>query len=459
MRYPTACTSQASVLERMLVRLAREDGFTIIEVLAAAILVILTAVGAFTALDAAAGTADGNKSRNVAASLAQGDQERLRGINQSELVALAATPKPPRTETVDRETYTVESQAQWVVGAGGATTCTASDAGSRYLRISSTVRWPGMEPIKPVTSTSIKAVNNATASGQGDLAVSIMDRTGATGVAGLAVSISGPEAETQTTNANGCVFFDFIPAGSYTVTFQRTGWIESKLPNRQAISDTVVVASDQTATKSFQYDQAGGLQVRFRTRKPGTAADVDSAGAGFTISHSELGTPPTKTFTGAPASTLSTGLVLFPFTSAYTVWAGRCDAAKLPDGFVTPSQTATVPPGGTAQTVDVLVPTMKVAVVKGRNRDPVGGARVVVRPVNPACTAATSYAVDTPAAGVADAGVAYFALPYGDYVVCAQNTPINPTETVTAPEANKTRLGSTILVEPKRPPSGPVVPC
>lgn len=424
----------------MRARLAREDGFTIIEVLAAAILVVLTAVGAFTALDAAGKTADGNKSRNVAASLAQGDQERLRGLNQADLVALTDAPEPPRTETVDGESYNVESDAVWVVGAGGATTCTSAAAGSRYLKITSMVRWPNMAPIKPVVSTSLKAVNNATASGKGDLAVSVVDRTGAAGVAGLAVSISGPENETQTTNANGCVFFDFIPAGSYTVSFERPGWLEAKLPNRQRIEDTVGVAPDQTATKSYQYDEAGGIQVRFRTRRPDASSDINVSGDGFTVSNGELGTPPTKTFTGAATNTLATGLVLFPFTSAYTVWAGTCEAAKLPSGSGWPNQAATVIPGATAATLNVFAPTMKITVRAGDYS--LGGSKVVVRPAAAGCTAAPQYEATTPTSET-DRGVAYFALPYGDYEVCSEFTYSGRTYTAgTETRANKNRGGS-----------------
>lgn len=427
---------------RLHAALREESGFTIIEVLMSALLVVLAFVGTFAALDAAAGTADGNKSRNVAASLAQGDQERLRGMNQVDLVALVDTPLSARTETVDSESYTVESGAEWVVGAGGATTCTAADAGSRYLRITSTVRWPNMGPIAPVVSTSIKAINNATSSGKGDLAVSVVDQTGAIGVSGLAVSISGAENETQTTNENGCVFFDFIPAGTYTLTFERPGWLESKLPNRQRIEDTVVVASDQTASKSYQYGQAGGIQVRFKTRRPGEAADVDATGQSFTVSNSELGTPPTKPFTGAAANTLSTGLVLFPFTGAYTVWAGRCDAAKLPTGFVSPDQTKAVTPGATDSALNILVPTMKITSrgYLSNGYYAVGGGKVVVTPVTAGCTGAPRYEVTTPTSG-SDTGVAYFALPYGDYTVCSQYTYSGTTYKRTDTRANKTRNG------------------
>lgn len=376
-RLPGLCARTAETLRR-------EDGFTIIEVLVAAVLVVMTATGVFAALDGAVGVADSNKSRNVAASLAQGDQERMRGMNPSELVALVDTPAPPDPQEVDGETYSVESQAEWVAGAGGATTCTSADAGARSLRISSTVTWPGIEPLKPVTSTSIKAVNNATSAGRGDLAVTIMDRTGAAGVAGVAVSISGPENETQTTNANGCVFFDFIPTGTYTVTFARPGWIESKLPNRQAIEDTVVVASDQTATQAYQYDRPGGIRVRFRTRRPGASSDITVTGDSFTVSNANRGTPPTKSFTGTAANELTTGLVLFPFTNSYTVWAGKCDAAKLPDGFVSPSQTRSVTPNATGSKLDVFAPTMKIT-VRGYGYA-LPGARVFVSPATAGCT-------------------------------------------------------------------------
>ena len=117
--------------------------------------------------------------------------------------------------------------------------------------------------MQPVTVTSIVTPAPGTfLASQGSLALTIVDRNGA-GVPNLAVTITGPATVTDTTDANGCVFFGYEPVGSYVVTTSRAGWVDTM--GRSLLSATVNVASQQISTKSLSYDQAGSATVTFQT--------------------------------------------------------------------------------------------------------------------------------------------------------------------------------------------------
>jgi Tfp pilus assembly protein PilV len=338
-----------------------EDGIGIIEVLVSALIVVLVSMAVFAAIDAAGRTADQNKSRSVASSVAQSDQERLRSLPISQVGNLDST----RTVTVDGENYTVRSQGQYVTGPADATDCTSTEQNPKYLKITSTVSWRDIPTgIKPVTMDSLRTVPNGTLSGQGTLVVGVSDRSGA-GLSGLTVNISGASNASATTNSNGCAVFGYIATGTYNVTASRAGYVDASNPTNSTLTGTVVVAADGVASKAFQYDQAGGVSVNYQTVPYGGGTATSTTGEGFTIANSGLGTLNTKTFTHATAATGSSGLVNFPFTSAYQVWSGGCSENQPPasmfDGTVA-TQTATVPKGATGTAVNVREPRLRVRV-------------------------------------------------------------------------------------------------
>ena len=158
-------TSPVQLLSRIDAR--AEDGIGIIEVLVSALIVVLVSLGVFAAIDAAGHTADANKSRSVASSLAQSDQERLRSMTISQVGNLDQT----RAVPVDGENYSVRSQGQYVTGPADATDCTSTEQNPKYLKITSTVTWPDIRGVKPVTLDSLRTVPNGSVSGQGTLVV------------------------------------------------------------------------------------------------------------------------------------------------------------------------------------------------------------------------------------------------------------------------------------------------
>lgn len=404
-----------STIRAIRYRLADERGFGLIEVLVAAVVVGLAVVGVFTALDAANATSSRNKARNVAANLAEADQERLRGMKVADLSNL----RESNPKTVDGGTYTVSSETDWVSDTSGTVSCTSTDSRTDYLKLTTIVTSRKLGSIKPVTAESIQAVPNGTfGATQGSVVVQITDRNG-NGVPGLSVALAGAQSYAETTNANGCVIFGFVPVGTYTVSFSRAGWVESTYPNRQDISDSVVVAGEQSSRKAYMYDAAGSVSVRFKD-----SAGNPVNGDRFTVSHAQLTPINAKVFSGGPATTLP-GDGLFPFSSSYSVWAGGCATGNPTTHGQAANQPAPVTPGGPATAVDVVQPTLTVNLT---NLGAAGGS-VFVKPTVPGCARDESRTIS------GASGTVTIALPYGPYTVCGQRT--SPPRFRTASPTNK----------------------
>ena len=143
-----ACPSRA-LFSRLT---AEESGFTIIEVLVSALVMVVIAVGVFKSLDTASARSGYQKDKGVAAGLAQQDQERLRAFTVQDLnnyVETRCLQKRTSGFVKDPEcdddptlgpTYKVISRTDWVSDQSGTRSC-GTGARADYIRISSTVTW------------------------------------------------------------------------------------------------------------------------------------------------------------------------------------------------------------------------------------------------------------------------------------------------------------------------------
>jgi len=167
-----------------------ESGMGLIEVMVSAVLTVVIALAIFSSLDNASATSGLNRSRAIAAGLAQQDLERMRSLKVAQLSGLSAT----APAVVDGVTYQVSSSSEWVSDASGAPAegCSAADGRADYLKITSSVTWPVMQGRNPVSVSSLVAPPNGSfGPTQGSLLVRINDRNGA-GSPSLAVNVSGP---------------------------------------------------------------------------------------------------------------------------------------------------------------------------------------------------------------------------------------------------------------------------
>lgn len=404
-----------------------EDGFGLIEVIVSAMLLAIVAVGVYAGLDSASATSGVNKGRAMATVVAQQDQERMRAYRASDLSNLRMT----RTQMVASVPYTVVSRADWVTDSSGTASCQAGAARANYLKISSTVTWPGKPAgLAPVELTSLVAPPNGSfTEDQGSLAIQVRDRNGA-GVPGLPVGLSGPESQTGTTNELGCVLWGFLTAGNYTASFSRAGWVDRQ--GNQLISQPVGVVGQQTNTAAFDYDQAGQITVTFDTQPVNLA--VRAAKAQWLVAaNSGLSAPGTRRFGNGTLQSSIAASSLFPFTDPYSIWSGDCQNQD-PRTYGQPGVAQIVGPGGSL-TATVRMPALNL--IAKANGGLLAGANVRAYVRTPGCTG--TYTTTTDAAGrPIDPG-----LPYGTYDVCVDKGG-RKAQTITGVDA-KTPAGTALL--------------
>jgi hypothetical protein len=395
-------------------RLADERGSMLVEVAIGGVLLVILAVGLFGVFDGSAQVSARTKQRAIAASLAQEDQERLRGMPITQISNLRQTLP---VKTVAGVKYTVSSRADWIADAASDTSCTAGTSKADYLRIRSTVTTGGANPPKPVVLDSIVSPPIGTfGKTDGSLAVELLDRNEQP-IADQSISISGEAAATDTTNAKGCAFFGNKPVGDYNVSFSRTNWVDWS--GVEVVSVPAEISAGQTMTKSLRYDRAGSAAFTFNTVRGGSTVSV--AHDDVRLVHTKV----TRQFTNATAVTSYTATKLFPFADDYVAYAGRCDLNDPRTYIGQAGQVPVrVPPGGTVTVPPLRLPTANVLVRRASNSTAYAGLRVRLR--SP-CDG-TSDAYTTNSSGiVVDGSGQPPALPYGDYGVCVDSSPVTGT--------------------------------
>lgn len=411
-------------LRRLLAALrGDESGFGLIEVVVSSMLLVLVASGVYMGLDGASQASGINKHRSIATEIAQQDQDRMRAMAVTELSNYRAT----NATTVAGVAYTVASSASWITDSTGTASCTSGQAQAQYLRISSSVTWPGMT-IPPVTVESLVSPPvGSFGTNQGSLAVQVRDRNG-NGVPGVSATLTGPQGYTDTTNSIGCVLWGYLPVGNYTVSVARAGYVD---PNGAAQpSKAVGVVGEAVSTLAFDYDQGGLIRASYTSldRSGGTAVAAD--GLAFTAVTSHLTTPLTPFGDGQPHGAF-TSTAVFPFTDPYGVYAGQC-AGNDPTLYGQSATLAQVQPGQTTA-VSLFEPPVDLLVTQGGN--PVQGATVKLTGTGSGCgplpdrtTGADGYLTDR-------------ALPWGPYSVCVQATVGGTTYDATGTISNESATG------------------
>ena len=432
-----------------------EEGSLIIEVIVAALLVGMLAVGIFSALDAASARTGAIKSRAIAANVAQADLERLRAMSINDV----SNRRDNYVKTVDGIPFTVVSRSDWVTDSSGSASCTSTTAKADYLKISSKVTWPAMGGINPVTLTSVIAPPTGSFStDQGSLAVQVVDGSG-NPVAGKSVSLSGPASFTETTNDLGCVLWGFLTAGNYTVTL---GAGCSDRDGNTPVTKPVSVVGEATTTVTLDCDIPGSISAVADTVTRNLSGTLQAAKASplryLTVANSGLSAPGWTAFGNGTPTTTITATGLFPFSEQYAVYAGNCarqDPRSAPNTGTAVMQAA--PKGGTAGPVTVRQPAINVDVDRSDNANTQLSGATVMATVNTTLTpgCAGVYTFTTNSNGqIDDPG-----LPYGTYDLCAQANIGGTTRRVRVTGVANTSPNGTALTRLAVPVSGSASSC
>jgi Tfp pilus assembly protein PilV len=396
--------------------LSAEHGVTLVETLISAAILVAVFIGVLASLDASAHTAAINRSRTVAAALAEQDLERLRSLPAA---TLATYDKPPRTVTSGTVNYTVTSQSEWVHDASGApASCDSDGKRADYIRITSTVTSNVVgKRVKPVQLSSIVAPRvGSFGANQGTLAVQLKNELNAP-LANVPVSISGPVTQTDATNVLGCAVFGHIAAGDYNVTVSKPGFVDPS--GNQTISQSASVTAGTKQTVPLQYAQEAAVTVSFDTevhgnKQPATSPAIIAANPGMPTGR--------RVFKPGAASSTIVASHLFPFADGYSFFSGGC-ATSDPARFV-PNYFTTFPgflkvAGGGSASVKIREPAFNLRITRGPNENsaaPLKEAYVVITSAEPGCADKYVFIGVNPNGTLPEPG-----LPFGKYIVCADD--------------------------------------
>ena len=419
---------------RVVGRLAPERGDTIIEVMVAAIMVALVAGATLTGYAQVAHMTSTERHRVQASSLAELDQARLRSLTITQLAG--APGNRAVSETVDGTTYTITSRSQYVSGTSAAMSCTTGPTTTTAdeVEITSTVTWsPGNDARLPVIVHGL-----VTPAEGGSLVITATNPSGA-GLPGITATPSGPTTVSPlATDVNGCAIFGGLAGGSYTIGFADPGYVDVN-GNANPTQTKTVIPTETAGPVNVQMGQAATINAIFTTTWGGStvAAASDQIVATqnlMTPAYRVFGTDSTSGASGFSAS-ITTGATIFPFASAYLVFAGGCDDPLTP---ASAEQPVIVSPGGTSA-VTLPEPAMLVMVWSGTPSSP--GSLLGTRPdvtatdTDAACGSDELYpATQVPTASAG--ALANPGLPYGTYSVCADGLIGGTYERNTATVAN-----------------------
>ncbi len=349
----TSLTSRVRALAER-VRPADAGGFVLIEVIVSALMVALTSMLLIGIITAGNTSAD-QKKRSQADSLAQQDQERLRGMSLEQLANLDQT--SPRSVALDGTTFSISSTGRYLARGSGNSACTSTGSETAdYVAIKSDVTWSGNSRTHVIEQSVVSPPSGSS------LLTRVTDQNGAalsgTRVTAVPSSSSTNASAAATTDASGCTIFSAMPPGDYTVTATKSGFVNKDGDTAPTFAATAT--SGGTTTAPFTIGQAGALTATFKTTISGTTY-TNQLAPSISWVNPQMATFGTYSPHGSPNS-ITTPATLFPFfttspgiyTKNYTVFAGSC-AVNQPTANVA---TATVPPGGTGTTQQLLPPVI-----------------------------------------------------------------------------------------------------
>ena len=325
---------------------AAERGSFLVEAMVGAMILLFVGFGVLKVLDRSTALGGEQKQQAVAGNVAQSEQDQVRALSLAEQSNLRRS----MPYDVGGVRYTAVSRADWVNDSTGDTSCTTGASSADYLKLTTIVTWPQMGRRKPIELESLIAPGvRSFGANQGSLAVQVTDRDGH-GVSGLQLNLSGAASLSDATNANGCVMWGYLTAGSgYTLGFSRPpDWVTPD--GSTVVSKPVAVVGDQTSIVALQYDRGGYLQTSFVTKRTATGALMPTNPEVAHVAHSGAGgVPLTWPVTGSTA----TSRLLFPFSSAYTVQPDTCAASETP---ATPEEPIPVSPAAPSPVTGIVTP-------------------------------------------------------------------------------------------------------
>ncbi len=377
-----------------------------------AVLLIILALSTLSVIDSTQTTSSNNRSRDVAAQIAQSEQDVIR---QMPISALAGGYHPDDVvKPVAGIPYTVSSSADWVTDSGGAVTCSTSGRVA-YLKSSTSVTWPSMGSIKPVTADAIVDPGVAALGANKGALTVLLSRADGTGTPGITVTAGGVSG---VTDDNGCAVLANLDAGPQTLTYNTGGYVDKD--SKQAVSKAVTVGAGTIAQASGLYDIAGTINTTIvddSTPTPQVAKWQTVA-----LDHAQR-TTPTLFGSSTDSTKANASTAVFPFSSSYKTYVGSCTGNDPSNTLYTNAGAAPGAQVNSGQTKSVTL-TMRNAKIDLLSSAEANVSTVLVSPetgapsmaaTSPSCAGTLSYLGSSANAS----GVLTLPLPYGVWRVCS----------------------------------------
>jgi type II secretory pathway pseudopilin PulG len=361
--------------------LRAEQGFTLIEVMASAMMVGFIAIATFSGFSTIDHTTADQRSHNQAAVLAAQSQEQLRSDSAATLDQLQTSPHS-YTQSVNNQTYTITQSDRWVNDNNQTTGCSATSKESNtnqngsYLRITSAVTWPQL------LAANRPAVNQSSIITPPDGSGLEVDVTnGGTPLQAVGGATAIANSTQLTTNESGCVIFGAIPATTVEVEVKKLGDVMENGAYRK-VTPELQITPNVTTHYPVTLAPGGAITATFTHEGKTVYNSKTVTGDTFVVGNNNMNELPDyevgtaaefewektgekagayRALTGTYATTASTFVNssyyptggLFPFGSAWRAYAGDCPGNE-PAKFNAEGASVQVRPG---ENVSVNVPT------------------------------------------------------------------------------------------------------
>ena len=388
-------------------RRVSDDGFTLVEVIAAIVVLAILATGVAAVLSQSLQASRTSRQRVAAANLVAAQMDLIRNANSADLdIGTSASDSPP----VDSTIYHLTQSVRWVSGPAALTDSCSGTGSTLYKSVAISATWPNMNGTQPVRSDTVVTPDIGDVGANAiTIPIRVRDRDNVV-EPGVSVTLTGTGVSTsQITDDFGCVVFADIPAGSYTAT--TTSTTSPATVNWQgASSNSVTVGSSVggswLSTTEFQWDTAASLTL---TPTGPDSSHLVPPGVGAAIANTNL-TSLNGSLYYATTPGSATASNLFPFSNGYESWAGSCADAD-PKASANNRNTPTiVAPGGSAN-VALTTQAVNVTVTMKSPKVNLGQTVVAVHGNDAGCPSGMTVTLGTTNA----AGMVTAALPYGSW--------------------------------------------
>jgi Tfp pilus assembly protein PilV len=294
-----------------------DAGFTIIEVVVASTLLVVSFLAAALLFESTTRISGDTRMRVIAAQIASSAIEKVRGpaADPARFTSSIIPGTTVTSQTVNGLKFTLTQEMQWVAQSSTTSACDSGGVGSNgILQVTESVTWTGAGATAPVESvTTLAPPAGAYSAATGSIAAKVLDATGLP-QENVQVSISGASSQAQSTTSEGCAFFAYLTPGAYTVKVTAGTGVGDQQDLVPSKNTSVTVG--QTASLAFNYDTAARITIT------GWSGSVATPATNIPIGIGNSSLSPYRMYSYAAGTTALTPL--FPQPSGYTVFAGNC---------------------------------------------------------------------------------------------------------------------------------------